>query len=166
MNPMTRSALAAMALAISAASLQAQAQSTVTEQPDGTVAVTVEERQIVVPAQVADEIVVAVGEHSEDPQALEQAVREIVAEHAGSAGDADLATAIAALAIFHAGVRSSTTDAIMRGAIAANPVVPAAVLLAELPTLPTTPRTEDTAQRQLAVLQATVENPSQVSPVQ
>ena len=158
--------MVAMALALSAATLHAQEQSTVTEQPDGTVAVTVEEGQIVVPAQVAEDVVAAVGEHAEDPQALEQAIREIVAEHAGSADDADLATAIAALAIFHAGARSATTDAIMRGAIAANPVVPAAALLADLPTLASNPRTDDAAQRQVAVLQATVENPSQVSPVQ
>lgn len=166
MTSMARGAMVAMALALSAATLHAQEQSTVIEQPDGTVAVTVEERRIVVPAPVAEDVVVAVGEHSEDPQVLEEAIGAIVAEHAGSADDADLAAAIAALAIFHAGVRSSSTDAIMRGVIAANPEVRAGPLVAALPTLGSNPRLEDAAQRQLAVLQATVENPSQVSPVQ
>lgn len=142
-------------------------QTAVTEQADGTVVVTLDERQVIVPASVVADVTSAVRDHADDPDALRLAIRMIVAEHAGSPDTANLASAIAVVAIFRAGVGSASADAIMRGATFGNPGVSAAAVLSVLPEIrPIEAGTPEAAQTQLAQLQATVENPSQVSPVQ
>lgn len=152
-------------LAMLAAGLEAQAQSTVTELGDGAVELSVGERQFLIPAEVAESVAAAVRDHAGDPVELRQAIEAIVAEHAGQPGDAELATAIAALAIHHARARSASVDAILRGVIARNPSVPAESLVTILPSLKAHPLGQTAAERQLAQLQATVENPSQISQV-
>lgn len=156
----------ALAMALSVAATQALAQATVTEQEDGAMALSIDGRQYLVPARIAEEVILAVSEYADDPQELQQAIRAIVAEHAGNPGDAELATAIAALAIYRSRLSSASTDAIMRGATFANPSVSAPSLLAAVPALGASPRAQQAGERQLAQLQATAENPAQVSPVQ
>ena len=164
MSLVLRGAFAALAMTLFATGLHAQP--VVTVQEDGAVAVTVDDMPILVPAVVAEGVAAAVRDHAEDPQELGQAIQMIVANNAAGPGNADLATAIAALAIFHAQPRSAITDAIMRGATAANPAVSVPMLLAALPALDVNPRARQAEDRQLAQLLATAENPAQISPVQ
>ena len=142
------------------------AQTTVTEQADGSAAVSVEDSRIVVPAAVVDRVEAAARDHADDPQALREAIEAIIAEYAPGPGDAALASAIAVLAIDRSRARSASIDAVIRGAFAANPNVSSGALLAAVPGLGASPRAQEAEQRRLAQLQATVENPSQISPVQ
>ena len=152
-------------MVIFVAGLQAQAESIVTEREDGAVELNMNGQQVLITAAVAESVTAAVRDHADDPQALRQAIQAIVAEHAGEPGDAELATAIAALAIYRTRARSASADAIIRGASAGNPGVPAGSLLTILPSLKAHPLGQTAGERQLAQLQATVENPSQVSQV-
>ena len=154
--------LVAVALAV----LQTQAQTPVTGLTDGVVKVSVDGRQLLVPADIDEVLVVAVRDNVNDPQALRQAIQAIIAEHAGTPDDVDLATAISVVAIYYAGVRSAATDAIIRGASDSNPSVSAEMLLATLPVLRARPQGRVAAEKWRSHLQATVENPSQVSRVE
>ena len=176
--------IAATALALTFTAIGIQAQDhTPTDNADGTVALVVDDRQFLVPATVAEDVVAAVRAHADDPQALQQAIRAIVAQHAGCPQhstvataiaaeqprcpeDVALATAIATLAIHHAHGRSASVDAIVRGAAEGNPKLSAGAVLAALPATVLNPRAQDVAERQIAQLQATAENPSQISPVE
>ena len=161
-----RKVAAALAALMAFAASGALAQPAVAENADGAVAVTVEGRQVMVPAVVADGVVAALRDHADDPRGLRKAIRAVVAEHAGAPDDAELAAAIAALAIFHSRGGSAAVDAIVRGASAGNPKLSAGALLAALPAVKANPRSQQRAERELAQLQATVENPGQISPVQ
>ena len=180
MTSALRIAATALALTFTATGIQAQDR-TPTDNADGTVEFVVDDRQFLLPAAVAEDVLAAVREHADDPQALQQAIRAIVAEHAGcpeySAGttaiateqcpeDVALATAIATLAIDQARGRSASVDAIVRGAAEGNPNLSAGALLAALPATGLNPRAQDAAERQIAQAQATAENPNQISPVQ
>lgn len=153
------------AVLLFAAVLQVQAQPIVNEREDGAVELNISGQQVLVEAAVAESVTAAVRDHADDPDALRQAIQAIIAEHAGKSDDAELATAIAALAIYRAQARSASTDAIIRGASAANPSVPSGSLITMLPSLKAHPLGQTAEERQLAQLQATVENPSQVSQV-
>ena len=157
-------AIAVMALLL--AGVQAKAQEAVSEQGDGSVAVSVEGEQFVVSASIAAAVAAAVGEHSDDPEALKEAIRAIIAKNAAGSDDTGLATAIAALAIYHARTGSASIAAIVQGATVANPDVRAGAILAVMPTLRAEVNAQEAVWRQLAQLRATVENPSQMSPVQ
>ncbi|WP_446830498.1 hypothetical protein [Candidatus Foliamicus sp.] len=146
--------------------LCAQAQTEVTEEADGSVSVSIEQERFTVPAPVAAAVRDAVRNHSDDPDALQSAIRAVIAEHAAGPDAADYATAIAALAISLSRARSASVDAVLRGAAAANPAVSVATLLTALPDLRGVPRTREDADERMVLLQATVENPSQISPVQ
>ncbi len=156
----------ALAMALFAAATQGLAQTAVTEREDGAMELSMDGQLFLVPADIAEAVAAAVRDHADDPRALRQAIRAIVAESAGGAGDAELATAIAALAIYRAPDRSAIADAIMRGAAAANPGVSAPILLTILAAPGDNPRTRQARDRRLAQLQATAENPFQISPVQ
>lgn len=157
---------APIVVAVLLASVQAAAQQAVSEQADGSVAVSVEGEQFVVPASVAEAVVAAVAEHADDPEALQDAIRAIIAANAAVSNDAGLAVAIAVLAIYHAGSDSASIAAIVNGTTAASADAPVAVIVAAMPTLDAQVDAQEADPRQLAQLQATVENPSQVSPVQ
>lgn len=143
----------------------AQAQQAVTVQADGSVAVALENERFVVLGSVAEAVEAAVRENADDPEALRLAIRAIVAEYAGEPGDAGLATALAALAVLHAGSNSSSIAAIALGATQGNSAVSGGSLIAVVPALREASPGES-AERELARAQATVENPAQISPVQ
>ena len=148
------------------ASVQAIAQQTVSEQTDGSFSVSVQGEQIVVPALVADAIAAAVAEHSDDPQALQEAIRSIIAEYAAGTNDVTLAVAIAVLTISQVGSDSAAIASIITGTVAANNEVAVESIIQVMPTLSAEVDAQEAAEEQLAQLQATVENPFQVSPVQ
>ena len=142
----------------------AGAQAGVEELDDGTVVVTTDAGEFVLPKLVAESVVEAVDEHGDDPEGLRSAIMELVAEHAGS--DGQLATAIGVFAASRARSAPAIVDAILRGVSAGNATADVAVVLATLPELKARSGPPETAQAQLARLQATVENPAQVSPVE
>lgn len=152
-----------LALAI-ACMWTAGAQAIVTENDDGAVVVTIDSGQVVLPAVVAKSVADALREHADDPDGLRLAILGIVREHA--ARDGQLATAIAFFAITLARPTPTVVDAILRGVRTANPTADVATVLARLPELKARPGAAEAPQTQLARLQATVENPAQISPVQ
>ena len=155
-----------LAPVIVAGGAAAQEQSPVTENADGTVTIGLDDRQFLVPAVVAEDIAAAVRDHADDPQALELAICSIVADRAGGSDDAELATAVAALAIVYARGRSASVDAIVRGALACNQAISAETLLTAIAEAGLDPRAQSAAERQLAELQATLEDQRQISPVE
>ena len=155
-------ALAALLLA----SVQAIAQQTVSEQTDGSMSVSVQGEQIVVPASVADAVAEAVAEHGDDPEALQEAIRNIIAEYAAASNDVALALAIAVLTISQVGSDSAAIASIITGTVAANNEVSAESIIEVMPSLSAEGGAQEDAEEQVAQLQATVENPFQVSPVQ
>lgn len=159
-----------VAMAVFALSVGVQSQTQggygVTEQADGSVAVVMEEERFVIPASVAQEVERAVGDHADDPEALRRAIGDIVGRTAGDAGEADLATAIAALAVFYAGPNSSSVAAIGLGVTEGNPAVSGAAVIEAIPALRSEPSAAEAEEQQVIRAQATVENPAQISPVQ
>ena len=154
------------ALAVSALLFAVQAQSTVTEQPDGSLAVIVEGERFVIPALLAGAVERAVREHTDDPAGLRDAIRAIVRENAANPAVAGLAAAIATLALFHAGSDSPSIAAILLGATQGNSAVAGESLIATVSGLGSEPGPGHEFEAQLVRIRATVENPSQVSPVQ
>lgn len=144
----------------------AQEQAPVTENADGTVTVVLEDLQFLIPAVVAEEVIAAVRDLADDSQALEEALYSIVVRHAGGSDDAEQAAAIAAFAVSRAGGRAASVDAIVRGALDGNGDIPAAALLAAIAEAGLDPRARTDAEQRLAELQATLEDPRRVSPVE
>ena len=144
----------------------AQAQGVVTERDDGTVVLSTDTGQFVLPADIADRVTAAIAEHKDDPDALRAAIRAIVVEHAGGSDDTELVTAIAVFAIFHARADSSSVNAVIRGATDGNRQLAVGTVLTALPGLERSPRAQAAAEQQVAQSQATIENPAQVSPVE
>lgn len=157
-------ALIAASLAMVAWTTHGEA--TVTERDDGTVALAAGERQFVVPAAIAETVATAVRDLADDPAELRSALAKIIEECADCQTDASQVEAVVALAVFHARGRSSSIDAILRAAAASQTVVSGAALLTLLPALQGATPPGDAAREELAQLQATAENPSQISPVQ
>ena len=158
--------LATMAVFALLAGVQAQTGYSVSEQADGSVAVVMEEERFVISAAVAQEVELAVNDYADDPEALRQAIGDIVGRNAADAGEADLATAIAALAVFYAGPNSSSVAAIGLGVTEGNPAVSGSAVIEAIPSLRSEPSAAETEEQEMAQAQATVENPAQVSPVQ
>lgn len=154
------------ALAVFALWSAVQAQDTVTEQADGSVAVTIEGEQFLISAPVAEAVERAVLEHADDPAGLRDAIGAIVSENAGNPAAASLAAAIATLAVFHAGSDSPAIAAIALGASQGNGAVAGESLIAAIPGLRPESSPGEAFEESLVQAQATVENPSQVSPVQ
>ena len=165
-NPVFKSCGALALAALLLAGAQAIAQQAVSEQKDGSVSVSVQGEQIVVPASVADAVEAAVAEHSDDPEALQEAIRSIIAEYAAGSNDVTLALAIAMLTISQVGSDSVAIASIITGTVAANNEVSAESIIEVMPTLSAEGNAQEDAEEQVAQLQATVENPFQVSPVQ
>lgn len=164
-NPLRKSVIAVFFALL--ASVQALAQNTVvSEQADGSVIVSMESGQLAISATVADAVELAVREHADDPEALRQAIRALIGQNAAGSGASDLATAIATLAVFHAGTDSASIAAIVHGASEGNSNVSGGAMLAAIPALSAGGNSLEADERELASAQATVENPSQVSPVQ
>ena len=174
-----RMAAVALLLTVATSGVQAQEQAPVTENTDGTVTVVLvtenadgtvtvvlEDRHFLISAVVAEDVAAAVRDLADDPQALEQALASIVALHAGDADDAEQAAAIAAFAILHTVGRSASVDAIVRGALVGNRNIPAGTLLAAITVAGLDRRERTDAERQLAELQATLEDSRQISPVE
>lgn len=160
---MTMNALFVFALLANA---QTWAQQSVTEQADGSVAISVEGERFVVPAPIAEEVELAVRGNEDDPEAIRQAIRAIISENAGNSESTGLATAIASLAVYYADTNSSSIAAVGLGVTQGNPGVSGGVVIAAIPALRAKPGPEEIAEQELVRAQATVENPSQVSPVQ
>lgn len=158
--------IATIALSVATLHAQEQAQPTLVERDDGTVELSVDGLQFIVTAMVAESVAAAVRDHADDPQALEQAVEAIVAEHAGESGDTERATAITALALYYARGSSASIAAIMRGAVAGNTNAPSGTLVALITALQAQTGAQEAEEQRSARLQATIENPGQVSPVQ
>lgn len=158
--------LAAMTVFALLTGVQAQTGYSVTEQADGSVAIVMEEQRFVISASVAQEVELAVNDHADDPEALRQAIGDIVGRNAADAGQADLATAIAALAVFYAGPDSSSVAAIGLGVTEGNPAVSGAAVIAAIPALRSEPSAAESEEQEMIRAQATVENPAQISPVQ
>ncbi len=148
------------------ASAQAWAQQSITEQADGSVTISVEGEQFVIPAPIAEEVELAVRDNGDDPEAIRQAIRAIVSQNAGDSESTGLAAAIASLAVYFADTNSSSIAAIGLGVTQGNPGVSGGVVIAAIPALRAEPGPDEIVERELARAQATVENPSQVSPVQ
>ena len=138
----------------------AQAKTTIVENPDGTVSVTIDGGETVISAGLAAAIIDAVKSNPGDPESLRAAIRALVAGNAGGADDAALATAIAAFAVASSSGRSGVVTAIVEGAAAGNPSLSTVAVLDALPAVtvgapvPPPQPSQDTA-----------ENPSQISPV-
>ena len=164
-NP-AKSFAAIAAFAVFALWSTVQAQETVTEQADGSVAVTIEGEQFLIPAPVAEAVERVVLEYADDPAGLRDAIGAIVSENAGNPAAAGLAAAIATLAVFHAGLDSPAIAAIALGASQGNRDVAGESLIAAIPGLRPERSPGEAEEEALVKAQATVENPSQVSPVQ
>lgn len=165
-NPVYKSCGALALAALLLAGVQAIAQQTVSEQTDGSVSVSVQGEQIVVPASVADAVAAAVAEHGDDPEALQEAIRSIIADYAAGSNDVTLALAIAVLTISQVGSDSVAIASIITGTVAANNEVSAESIIEVMPSLSAEGGAQEDAEEQVAQLQATVENPFQLSPVQ
>lgn len=133
----------------------AHAQTYVTERDDGTVVVTTPAGEFVAPATIIELIRTCVAENGDDPDKLRSEFQAIVVEHAGGTGGAELATALAVFAIAFSGGSSEVIDAIVEGANAGNPDVSSEVIVAAV-----------ADSEESVPLQATVEDPAQVSPVE
>ena len=131
----------------------AHAQTSVTERDDGTVVVTTPAGEFVAPATIIELIRTCVAENGDDPDKLRPEFQAIVKEHA--AGNTELATALAVFAIAFSGGSSEVIDAIVEGATEANPDVSSEVIVAAV-----------ADSEESVPLQATVEDPAQVSPVE
>ena len=159
-------AAALVALTFAATGAQAQTQTPLTVNTDGTVALSLGNRQFLVPGAVAERISAVLRANTENPQALRQSICTIVAQYAGSPDNVELATAIVVLAIYHARGRSASVDAVLRGAVACNPALAAETLLALSSAPELNPREQETPRKQAERLQATAEDTGRVSPVQ
>ncbi len=145
----------------------AAAQDAVNVQGDGSVVVSIEGDQFVIPAPVAEAIELAVAENADDPEALRLAIQAIISQNAGVPETAGLATAIAAFAVLNAGSNSPSIAAIALAATGGNSGVSGGSVIAAIPTLRAESGSPGEAlEREIVRAQATVENPSQVSPVQ
>ena len=154
-------------MAMTAAACSGSAQAAVTERGDGAVELAVGDRQFVLSASVAGRLYAAVRDHLDDPGTLSRAITAIIDDCAECRADAGQVEAIVAFALFYARGRSAAVDTILRAATASDPDLSGEYLLALLPLLPRTVTPgPDAAEEELAQLQATVENPSQISPVQ
>ena len=160
---MTMNALFVFALLANA---QTWAQQSVTEQADGSVTINMEGEQYVIPRSLAEEVELAVRDNGDDPEAIRQAIRAIVSQNAGDSESTSMAAAIASLAVHYADSNSSSIAAIGLGVTQGNPGVSGGVVIAAIPALRAQPGPEEIAEQELVRAQATVENPSQVSPVQ
>ncbi len=148
------------------AGAQAGAQQSMIEQADGSVTISMEGEQYVIPGPLAEEVELAVRDNGDDPEAIRQAIRAIVSQNAGDSESTGMAAAIASLAVYYADTNSSSIAAIGLGVTQGNPGVSGGVVIAAIPALRAQPGPEEIVERELARAQATVENPSQVSPVQ
>lgn len=113
--------------------LAAQAQTEVAWNADGSVSVTVADREVTIPATIADEIIDALRENVDDPQGLQAAVQTIVAGNADGRDRTALASAVVAFAAFMSTGDSEAVAAIVNGATAGNPAVSTPELLGNLP---------------------------------
>lgn len=163
-------AAAVAVLSVAAAGAQEPPEPVLSERADGAVELRVDGRQFAVAAEVAESVAEAVLRHARDPEQLQQSIEAIVTEHAGEPGDAEQAVAIVALALYYArnraAYRSVSVAAIVRGALTGNPQMAGGDAVALLTALQSPPSAEQVEEQRLARLQATVENPGQVSPVQ
>ena len=154
-----------------AASFTIQAQADIVENPDGSVAVTIEDEVVTIPASLAGDIIDALNENAGDPPGLRVAISDLVADNAGAEDGGPLARAIAAFAAFRSGGDSALVRAIVEGALEGRPTLSVQSVLDALP-----PATNDVARRQPTVrspppprpspttVRDTAENPHQVSP--
>ena len=138
------------------------------ENRGGTVALATESGEFLLPMALAEAVDAAAREHGDDPDALGRAVAEILRECAECAEDADLSRAVAAFAIFHVRGRSAFVAAVTQALAAARPEASAEPLLAALPQLrPAGARASASADGEGSEQAlATLENPSQISPVE
>lgn len=156
-----------MAALLLLAGAQAQERSTTSaERANDGVVVRLGTERIVIPTPLAEAVERAVREYADHPGALEQAIHAIISRRAGGANSTSLAAAVATFAILRAESNSALIAAIMRGAAQGNPKLSIETIFAALPALQGERNPEQVGERELIQAQATVENPSQVSPVQ
>ena len=153
------------ALLIFACVTPAWAQHSVTTLDDGSVAVVIEGDRYDIPASVAQSIISSIAEHADDPEALRNAVRAIIAKTAADSESVGLATAIAVFAISQAEGSSSLINAIALGVTQENTSISGGTLIAAIPALQSERPPEEQFQQEVARSQATAENPAQVSTV-
>ena len=169
-----RGAMAGTALALAAAwGLAVHALAGVVQNPDGSVAVTIEERVVTIPAPLAAGIVDALDEHAGDPGRLRTAISALVAGSTGAADGEWLAGAIAAFAVRRSGGDSTVVGAIVQGVSEGRPALPVQRVLAMLPPVvddgpdarpPSTVRSPTLKGLAPTLTRSTAENPHQLSP--
>ncbi|MCY4150000.1 MAG: hypothetical protein OXF73_11775 [Gammaproteobacteria bacterium] len=119
---------------------------------------------VAVPELIVKAIDDAIVQYSNDPEALQQAIREIIREHASDQASIDFATAITAIAASRVTGDSQLLTAIALGATQGNPGISSAAMIESIPELRSEPTPEERIEQNIALSQATVENPAQVSP--
>lgn len=130
--------LLSLALAVGVAT---GAQASIVENVNGGFSVAVSGQIVVIPENVATSVIGALGEARNNSADLEEAMKAIVAAHAGGADNAPLATAIAALAISRSGGSSAAVTAIINGVAQGNAsATPQMVLRTLSENLPRAPR--------------------------
>jgi len=154
-----RVAVAVLGISLANAGQAAQQRSAVSDRADGSVAVTVDGEEVIVPVEVDAQIVEALAGNAGDPDALAASIRGIVATHAQGAEAQALAVAIAVLAVVRSDGSAQTIAAILEGVAAGNPTIRIPSVLAVLPT------SVGRSVVQRPEVLATLENPHQVSPV-
>ena len=119
-------------LMVAAGLTTAYADTSIVRNSDGSIVVTIDDREIVISTDLAASIAELLVDHGNDPNALETALRELVAANAGSADDMVLATAIAVYAILVSNGDSDVVTAIIDGTVEGNPSAVPQVLLSAL----------------------------------
>ena len=139
------------------------AETSITGNPDGSVSVTIDSQEILIPAELATAIVDAVKRDSGNPESLRASIRALVAGNAGGADDVTLATAIAVYAVLKSNGRPKTVTAIVEGAVAGNAMLSNVTVLAALP--PAAAGAPAPPVPSPRPSQETAENPHVISPV-
>ena len=156
-----------LALAGAFAMSMAAAQTWFVENPDGSVASTIDGQPVIIPAVAAVAVTAALRDNRGDFPGLSEAIQALIAKFTDEGGNADLAIALTAFAVYNAQGHSLTVDAIVRGAVAGGDgKVSASLLLNALSAGSIVKRMDANGGQRLSQVPATAENPSQISPVE
>ena len=119
-NPVWEVVLKTVSTLALAIGLATGAHANIVEHADGSFSAAVSGQVVVMPKDLANVVVDALGEAKGSPADLENAIRTIITVHAAGADNVPLAATIAMLAIYRSGGSSGAVNAIIKGATAGN----------------------------------------------
>ena len=162
---------AALSLVVSS-SFMGPAQADIVENPDGSVAVTVDGDVVSISASVAAAVIEVLNENVGDIERLRSAIEALVSESAGEPNDQLLARALAVFAVSRSGGDSAVVATIVGGVAAGQPALSVADVLDVLPAVADVDAEQQPVTRQPVPrtptprtdARNTAENPQQLSP--